>query len=158
MKAASVKLAECQETILNLGKQLKALASPREAALFDKIFIHNSATTTATTIKNMNRHFSLRDQMLAEDRSKAIILRSPIEDKQKSCPSHFDNGNALSSPNVLVRTPAACFGQTHKIGNTEAGTRAIVPSKKQGGFGLLRRLLMRRKQGGTKKSQSLVKV
>ncbi|KAJ0076903.1 hypothetical protein Patl1_35515 [Pistacia atlantica] len=36
--AASVKLAECQETILNLGKQLKALASPREAVLFDNVF------------------------------------------------------------------------------------------------------------------------
>ncbi|KAJ6896403.1 hypothetical protein NC651_022568 [Populus alba x Populus x berolinensis] len=115
-QAASVKLAECQETILNLGKQLKALASPREAALFDKVFTTTGATAAATSIKNMNRRFSLRDQMIAEDRSKAIILRSPTEDAQKSSLSHTDNGNELISPNALVCAPEAYFGPKHKSG------------------------------------------
>ena len=36
--AASEKLAECQETILNLGKQLNALTNSKEAALLsDKL-------------------------------------------------------------------------------------------------------------------------
>lgn len=157
IKAASVKLAECQETILNLGKQLKALASPREAALFDKVFTTTGATAAATNIKNMNRRFSLRDQMIAEDRSKAIILRSPTEDAQKSSLNHTDNGNELISPNALVCAPEAYFGPKHKSGNAAVGALAIVPSKKQG-FGLLRSLLMRRKKGASKKSRSLVKV
>lgn len=157
IKAASVKLAECQETILNLGKQLKALASPREAALFDKVFTTTGATAAATNIKNINRRFSLRDQMIAEDRSKAIILRSPTEDAQKSSLNHTDNGNELISPNALVCAPEAYFGPKHKSGNAAVGALAIVPSKKQG-FGLLRSLLMRRKKGASKKSRSLVKV
>ncbi|XAR72915.1 hypothetical protein NMG60_11019721 [Bertholletia excelsa] len=63
--AASAKLAECQETILNLGKQLKALTSPRETILLSKVF----STNTATTINNkkLAHRSSLRDQMLAED-------------------------------------------------------------------------------------------
>ncbi|XP_011000757.1 PREDICTED: filament-like plant protein 7 [Populus euphratica] len=157
IKAASVKLAECQETILNLGKQLKALASPREAALFDKVFTTTGATAAATNIKNMNRRFSLRDQMIAEDRSKAIILRSPTEDAQKSSLNHTDNDNELISTNALVCAPEAYFGPKHKSGNAAVGALAIIPSKKQG-FGLLRSLLMRRKKGTSKKSQSLVKV
>lgn len=157
IKAASVKLAECQETILNLGKQLKALASPREASLFDKVFTTPGATAAATNIRNMNRRFSLRDQMIAEDRSKAIILRSPTEDAQKSSLNHADNGNELISPNALVCAPEAYFGPKHKSGNAAVGALAIVPSKKQG-FGLLRSLLMRRKKGTSKKSRSLVKV
>lgn len=95
--------------------------------------------------------------MLAEDRSKAIILTSSNEDEQKSSLNHSDNGNALSGTNVLVCTPEAYFGSKHKSSNAAVGALAIVPSKMQR-VGLLRRLLMRRKKGGGKKSQSLVKV
>lgn len=48
--AASEKLAECQETILNLGKQLKALASPKEAALFDKVVSTPSDVTSEKVV------------------------------------------------------------------------------------------------------------
>ncbi|KAJ6302497.1 hypothetical protein OIU77_016566 [Salix suchowensis] len=158
IKAASVKLAECQETILNLGKQLKALASPREAALFDNVFTTTGATTTATNIRNMNKRFSLRDQMLAEDRSKAIILRSPTDDAQISSLNHSDsdNGKGLISPNALVCAPEAYYGPKHKAGDAAVEGLAIVPGKKLG-FGLLRRLLMRKK-GASRRSRSLVKV
>ncbi|XP_002518728.2 filament-like plant protein 7 [Ricinus communis] len=148
--AASLKLAECQETILNLGKQLKALATPREAALFDKVFNSTSSTTTATVNKNLNRRFSLRDQMKAEDSAKAIILKSPTKDSEN--PSN--NSNAQGTPNVLVRTPEAKDDPKQKAGNTlVGGALAIVPVKKQGGVGFLRRLLMRRKKGSSKKSR-----
>ncbi|KAB5541315.1 hypothetical protein DKX38_014289 [Salix brachista] len=157
IKAASVKLAECQETILNLGKQLKALASPREAALLDEVFTTTGATATATNIKNMSRRFSLRDQMIAEDRSKAIILRSPTEVARKSSLNHADNGNELISPSALACVPEAYFGPKHKSGNAAVGALAIIPSKRQG-FGLLRRLLMRRTKGASVKSRSLVKA
>ncbi|KAJ6777210.1 FILAMENT-LIKE PROTEIN (DUF869) [Salix koriyanagi] len=157
IKAASVKLAECQETILNLGKQLKALASPREAALFDNVFTTTGATTTATNIRNMNKRFSLRDQMLAEDRSKAIILRSPTDDAQISSLNHSDsdNGKGLISPNALVCAPEAYYGPKNKASDAAVEGLAIVPGKKLG-FGLLRRLLMRKK-GASRRSRSLVK-
>ncbi|CBI32383.3 unnamed protein product, partial [Vitis vinifera] len=72
--AASVKLAECQETILNLGKQLKALASPRDRAIFDKVY---STTSTATNDKKLSHRSSLRDRMLADDDADTEVFKSP---------------------------------------------------------------------------------
>ncbi|KDP25007.1 hypothetical protein JCGZ_23990 [Jatropha curcas] len=131
--AASLKLAECQETILNLGKQLKALATPREEALLDKVF-KTSVSTTAN--KNLSKRFSLRDQMIAEDPTKAIILRSPIKDGKFQS---NNNGNASTATNVKSDSKQKADN------NAAVGTLAIVPSKKQG-VGFLRRLLMRRKE------------
>lgn len=99
--AASLKLAECQETILNLGKQLKALATPTEAALFDKVFNANGSTTTAAINKSWNRRFSLRDQMLAEDTSKPVILRSPTTDAK-------DNSNNMHISNSILDYRCCC--------------------------------------------------
>ncbi|GLT47313.1 hypothetical protein SLA2020_210180 [Shorea laevis] len=153
--AASVKLAECQETILNLGKQLKVLASPREAALFDRVFSANGAATTTINNMRLNKHFSLRDQMLAEDGAKAEILRSPkvkgtlsIEDAEKQSLPVPDpsNCNALQCPIIPINTVETRVGSKKEIGNAAVMSLAIVPSKKKG-VGLLRRLLMRRKKG-----------
>ncbi|GLU03228.1 hypothetical protein SLE2022_204360 [Rubroshorea leprosula] len=153
--AASVKLAECQETILNLGKQLKVLASPREAALFDRVFSTSGAATTMINNKRLNKHFSLRDQMLAEDGAKAEILRSPkvkgtlsIEDAEKQSLPVPDPSNcsALQCPIIPINTVETRVGSKKEIGNAAVMSLAIVPSKKKG-VGLLRRLLMRRKKG-----------
>ncbi|KAG8650839.1 filament-like plant protein 7 isoform X3 [Manihot esculenta] len=151
--AASLKLAECQETILNLGKQLKALATPTEAALFDKVFNANGSTTTAAINKSWNRRFSLRDQMLAEDTSKPVILRSPTADAK----DNSNNSNSMSAPSFLAPSAEAKFDSRQKSGTNAIGALAIVPGKKQG-IGFFRRLLMRRKKDSIKKSHSLVKV
>jgi hypothetical protein len=37
ISSASEKLAECQETIVSIGQQLKLLASPKDAPVFDKL-------------------------------------------------------------------------------------------------------------------------
>ncbi|XVE66810.1 hypothetical protein DITRI_Ditri08aG0109400 [Diplodiscus trichospermus] len=145
--AASVKLAECQETILNLGKQLKVLASPHDAALFDKVF-SNSAGSTTTVINNkrMNKRFSLQDQMVAEDGAKAEVFKSPniqgtltIEEAENSSPSNSHSHKNLHDSDTPINTSEAHLGS-----NTGVMALAIVPSKKQG-VGLLRRLLLRRK-------------
>lgn len=151
-----MKLAECQETILNLGKQLKALATPREAALFDKVF-SNTNTAANTTNNNMHKRSSLRDRMLADEDPRVEILKSPKDketrdadaDAQKPSLLHSDSHNALSTPSALVHTRQGHLGSKHL---------AIVPSKKQGGFGFLRRLLLRRKKGSSKKPQTLAKA
>lgn len=113
--AASVKLAECQETILNLGKQLKALAPPREIAIFDKIF-----STTITNNKNPIRRLSLRDRMLVEDSVELKVINSPEERGMIS----------------KVGTSKTCSHFT---------TMAIVKRKKWGGVAFLGKLLLRRK-------------
>lgn len=145
--AASAKLAECQETIFNLGKQLKALSSPNESAVFDKV--SSTTSTTTTNSKNLRQQrSSLRDQMLAEDgvqhddetspKTKEII--SMEETNKASSNVHSKNHNTLYAPNVEV---AVCT----------AGALAIVPSKKRGGgSSLLRKLLLRRKRGSSKKT------
>ncbi|KAL5562486.1 hypothetical protein UlMin_032233 [Ulmus minor] len=160
---ASAKLAECQETIVNLGKQLKALASPREAALLDKVF-----TTSATSIAakdKLNKRSSLRDRMLAEEDTKAEILKSAktmettsSTDAQKPSPTDSNNHNSSLSPIVLVQTPLVSQSSNSKTSNNSVGALAIVPSKKRGGFDLLRKLLRRRKKGNSQKSRFSAKV
>ncbi|KAK9266199.1 hypothetical protein L1049_012532 [Liquidambar formosana] len=168
LTTASVKLAECQETILNLGKQFKALSSPREAALFDKVFSTTGTMTTTANNKNLSKRSSLRDQMLAEDDSKVEVLKSPKSPKIKEIvcmdaqnPSVLpsDNCNALRTPNVLALPPKAYLGSKHEGGTAAVGPLAIVVSKKQGGGGgLLRRLLRRRKGSNRKTSLTFGKV
>ncbi|KAG2724371.1 hypothetical protein I3760_01G014000 [Carya illinoinensis] len=156
--AASEKLAECQETILNLGKQLKALAAPKEAALFDKVIASPMPTTptTATTPappkdKIMNQRTSLLDKMLAEDDAVAKNLQSP---KTKEIDGNFTrkiNGPFQPPENIVVLN-----GVRYEDDNTSARSLAIVASKKRGGGSLWRKLLWRKK--GTSKKAPLLFV
>ncbi|KAF8377577.1 hypothetical protein HHK36_030959 [Tetracentron sinense] len=161
--AASEKLAECQETILNLGKQLKALVSPREAALFEKVISTATATTTATSSttkgKNTSQRSSLLDQMLAEDGAEAEDLKSP-KTKEIICtidPHKLPTITSFNSHAVSdrVKSPErfrSSYETKHKADTAGVGALAIVPSKKHGGGGgLLRKLLLRRKKGSRKK-------
>ncbi|KAF5463766.1 hypothetical protein F2P56_013902 [Juglans regia] len=158
--AASEKLAECQETILNLGKQLKALAAPKEAALFDKVIaspMHTASTTptTATTPtppkdKIMNQRTSLLDKMLAEDDAAAKNLKSP---KTKEIDGNFTrkiNGPFQPPENIIVLN-----GVRYEDDNASARSLAIVASKKRGGGSLWRKLLWRKKKGTSKKAPLL---
>lgn len=136
--AASAKLAECQETIFNLGKQLKALASPKDSAILNKVF-----STTNNSKKLGQQRSSLRDRMLAEDGVEADDPMSPktkevistVETKKPSIQS--DNSDFQVAPPQVTST----------------GALAIVPSKKTGGgSSFLRKLLLRRKRGSSKKT------
>lgn len=165
MTAASIKLAECQETILNLGKQLKALASPREAVLFDKVFSTTNPAITATNNRRLNQRFSLRDRMLADDSSKTDPFKSSnskatlsIKDGPKPSLLHSDDCNGVDAPIVQVHSPEVHTALENKASNTAVGSSlAVVPSKKRG-VGLLLKLFLRRKKGSSKNSRSLAKV
>ncbi|XP_027150913.1 filament-like plant protein 7 [Coffea eugenioides] len=151
--AASEKLAECQETILNLGKQLKALASPMEAALFDKVVSSPSnpvVATMTTPKKNTRQRSSLLDKMLAEDKYETEDLKSP---KTKEI---ILEGNSYSvfGPNWTIEPPekvASSNGVNYSNNEAEIGSLAIVPSKKRGSGGLLKKLLRRGRNGSCKK-------
>ncbi|KAJ9705088.1 hypothetical protein PVL29_003240 [Vitis rotundifolia] len=155
-----VKLAECQETILNLGKQLKALASPRDRAIFDKVY---STTSTATSDKKLSHRSSLRDRMLADDDADAEAFKSPKikEIISTACvPSTLssNNSNSFDAPDIHVEAPDAYHVSKHRAATPAVGSLAIVPSKKKGGAGFLRKLLQRRKKGVSKRSLSYAKV
>ncbi|XP_009367334.2 filament-like plant protein 7 [Pyrus x bretschneideri] len=145
--AASEKLAECQETILNLGKQLKAMASPREAALFDKVITHPSDTDTPTAKaasqtphRNLNQRSSLLDKMLAEDGASINDFTSPMTKEVGS------NSTSTLGPNILV------LNSKYQNDNAAADSLAIAPSKKRGGGSLWRKLVWRKKKGNNLKT------
>ncbi|GMI86460.1 hypothetical protein HRI_002315300 [Hibiscus trionum] len=127
---ASKKLAECQGTILNLGKQLKALASPKEAALFDKIISTQTETITLTTPitiptpprkKLISRRPSLLDQMIMEDKAKV---------KGNPSSSLISNGTIAITP---TDSTLVLNGKKQQEDNAAVNSLAIVPRKKQGG-------------------------
>ena len=163
--AASVKLAECQETILNLGKQLKALASPRERELLDEVY---STTSMATSEKKLSHRSSLRDRMIADDDAEAETLKSPMIKEiisTANIPSALgsNNSNSFNAPDIHVEAPHAYTDSDSKHRGAASmpavfGSLAIVPSKKKGGAGFLRKLLQRRKKGISRKSLSYAKV
>lgn len=146
---ASVKLAECEETILKLGKQLKALGSAKELSVVDKVL-----SITDTKNKKFKQRSSLRDQMICEDNTEANNQESPKTKEIISTnePSVFpaSSCNAFSFPDGQVATPTAYVGTKNETRNAKAGALVIVPSKKRGGIGLLRKLLLRRKKASSK--------
>lgn len=134
IKAASAKLAECQETIVSLGKQLKALATPKEAAILDKVF-----SEAESKEKSMKKRSSLRDRMQAEDGSHRI-------------------GEAAISPKS-ADVPAVGPSRSLRCRPAGNGTLAIVPGKKKGGgFDLLKKLLVKRRRGNGQKPRYSAKV
>ncbi|XP_062003351.1 filament-like plant protein 7 [Rosa rugosa] len=152
--AASEKLAECQETILNLGKQLKAMAAPREAALFDKVIADPADVNTTTTIatgatsnKTMSRRSSLLDQMLAEDGTTTKDFISP---KTKEVENNF---TSTFGPKRVVEPLENILNLNvkHQNENAATGSFALVPSKKRSGS-LWRKLLWRRTKSSSKKA------
>ncbi|KAJ6419856.1 hypothetical protein OIU84_029889 [Salix udensis] len=159
--AASEKLAECQETILNLGKQLKVMASPSKAALFDKVIststdINTTAATTSTRTalasprnKILNQRSSLLDQMLKEDSAEVK------DSKSMNCKESDSN----SSPTVISTTKVieplekklVLNGTEHQDDDAANNYLAIVPSKNSGGGNLWRKLPWRMKKSNIKK-------
>lgn len=154
-----MKLAECQETILNLGKQLKALASQREMALYDKVFSTTGTVVTTANNSNLSNHPSLRNQMLAEDYSRGHVQNSPttkelISGADKKHPSVLPSNNCSTLGTlVVVEPPQAYLASKHKASSAGVGPLAIVTSKKhKGDGGFLRKLLLRRKKVSSSKT------
>ncbi|KAL8554543.1 hypothetical protein ACS0TY_002655 [Phlomoides rotata] len=141
---ATAKLAECEETILKLGKQLKTLGSAKELSVVDKV--------VDTRNNKLKQRSSLLDQMLCEDNAEVTDPDSP---KTKEIISTTE-ANALvpagfSFPDGQVAPPTPYLGTKKELRNARAGALVIVPSKKRGGggIGLLRKLLLRRKKSST---------
>ncbi|CAN4082938.1 unnamed protein product [Withania somnifera] len=137
--AASEKLAECQETILNLGKQLRALASPGDAALFDKVISTTSETTSATMTtpkKSFGRRSSLLDKMLAEDDEMGSpTTKEVILDAKRNTLSSVDGSVKQPEKSPLIN------GITRSGYEAVTGSLPIVPSKKRNIIGLWRKLM-----------------
>ncbi|KAL2348376.1 hypothetical protein Fmac_002376 [Flemingia macrophylla] len=139
--AASEKLAECQETILNLGKQLKALAAPKDASLVDNAIAsqhHTITNTYAVPLKEMKAktRSSLFDQMLADDDTKAKVCKAS---ERSSSPSSIPG---FKQPLEKILLLNGLKGQDE---SDSVNTMAIVPAKKSCGRNFWRRLFGRKK-------------
>ncbi|KAH9617737.1 hypothetical protein KSS87_013209 [Heliosperma pusillum] len=90
ISAASEKLAECQETILHLGKQLKAMTTPHNFVISDK------STTNVPTLTGQRS--SLLDKMQADEDYGLDQLDQSPETKEIISAKEYNSGNnALGS-------------------------------------------------------------
>ncbi|XP_071706691.1 filament-like plant protein 7 isoform X2 [Rutidosis leptorrhynchoides] len=144
--AASNKLAECQETILNLGKQLKAMASlPIDASTFDISEITNSPLPD----ENDNK-ISLLDKMNTEDPTGAPRgQKSKGVSRNLTSPAILDGNSypvaALMSPRMFVSVEGV---KDEKDEEALVNFLSVVSDKKRSnGGGVLRRLFWRKKKG-----------
>ncbi|KAM7264385.1 hypothetical protein ACFE04_002068 [Oxalis oulophora] len=125
---ASENLAKCQETILNLGKQMKALASsPSDAS-------NNTVSSTATDSpknKLTNERSTLLDRMLAEDNG--VTAKD-----DKSPKSNESTNNALTGPSFdgEIQHPEKIV-----FVNVSANSLAMVPRENARNVSLWRKLV-----------------
>lgn len=155
--AASEKLAECQETILNLGKQLKALTNSKETALLsDKLMSdltdksNNLADAkpsqeTKPEKRLTSQRSSLLDQMKADDHDtgESKDQKPQVADKNGKGGSSVYNDTIEALEHILL---------SDKSKGSESNCFAIVPQKKSGGVkSLWRKLLGRKKKDKSKK-------
>ncbi|KAJ1273167.1 hypothetical protein BS78_06G259400 [Paspalum vaginatum] len=158
ISTASEKLIECRETILNLGKQLKALASPKDAILFDQVL-----QTAAQSERHKPRSQSLSEMLSMEEggfdyssspKTKEIICTEPSASGERTrSADEGDDGSASACSSSHPMPVAPHAKQAHKANGTckgEAGvkvvTLAVVPRKQKANSSLLKRILTGRRK------------
>lgn len=140
--AATEKLAACQETILNLGKQVKALASADDGPLFDKVI--------STTAKSNHHRPQLLDHMREEDHLEPADLSSPKKKNPLIEPPHPlipTSENTNLSHKSSLRSIVQMSPENNASDKEQGEAMLMFVAKKQdGGAGLLRKLLMQRRR------------
>ncbi|KAF8088827.1 hypothetical protein N665_0529s0024 [Sinapis alba] len=161
--AASEKLAECQETILNLGKQLKALTNSQEAALLsDKLTpeLTDKPNNLATALPSQEtkpekrlttQRSSLLDQMKAEDHDTGDFKN---QKKPQAADKTGKGGGSVYSETIEALEQILLSDKKSKV--SESNCFAITPQKKSGGVkSLWRKLLGRKNNSKSKKLPNL---
>ncbi|XP_029130893.1 filament-like plant protein 7 [Cajanus cajan] len=154
--AASEKLAECQETILNLGKQLKAMAAPKDASLFDNVVAAQFNTiTTATTTTTMNVDPRPAPPKLMKVKTRSLLDQMLADDTKAKIPKAIDgNSNPIIIPGVIEPLEKILVLNGVKDQEDSTNSLAIVPAKKPGSGSLWRKLLGRKKKSVNMKTPS----
>ncbi|XP_058777990.1 filament-like plant protein 7 [Vicia villosa] len=136
--AASEKLAECQETILILEKQLKALAAKKDMSLFDNIIAahrrpiitNTSSVSLSCKDAKMKNRPSLLDQMLADDDAKTKVCKA--------------NEKGFKQPLEKIVVLTGVRGNDDSV-NVNSRL-AILPAKKSGRRSFWKRMLGTRRK------------
>ncbi|KAK3141321.1 hypothetical protein QOZ80_4BG0332330 [Eleusine coracana subsp. coracana] len=160
ISTASEKLIECRETILNLGKQLKALAAPKDAVLFDKVI------DTVVQSEQKPRSRSLSEILSMDDggfpypnspKTKEIVCTEPrAPGKRNRSADERDDGSGSCSlrpmPVVPSIKPRSVTGTCKGEADARVEALALVPSKQKGNNSLFKRILT-----GKRKDTPMVK-
>ena len=147
ISTASEKLIECQKTILSLGKQLKALASPKDAT--------SVRPERKPRSKSLNEMLAVDDggfDDLSSPKTKEIIcseIRPPHERKFSADGGGDDSESCYSHPTPVAppAKPSVVSGSCKKEAAAKAVSLAVVPSKQKGNPNLLKRILTGRRRG-----------
>lgn len=110
-----------------------------------------------TQKKNLIKRSSLRNQMQAEDEAKGGMHKSVQTEETKSDKDVQRPPLLQSETEKSLPSPKSLTSEQHDRSKT-TGSLAIVPGKKQIGFGFLRKLLSRRKKGRGKGTKLLAKA
>lgn len=138
---ASEKLVECQESILNLRKQVKALALPNDSALVDK-------EVTASSSVKIRRRATLLDQILAEDDHKDDEMNSP-KTKEIICLAGLLYGRKLLRSDDVKNLRGLCVNKQTFVSSMTPLAVVSVQPKGHGSF--LKKLLSRKKRESNKR-------
>ncbi|KAL0332207.1 UNVERIFIED_CONTAM: Filament-like plant protein 7 [Sesamum calycinum] len=109
-------------------KQLKALATPRDAALFDNVIstpADHVVTRTSIPEKNVSQRFSLLDKMLAEDNDQIGVSPRTTKDDSSN-----GNSNSVVSTSTAIESWskfADSNGISRDAGLSPVVSMAIVP-------------------------------
>lgn len=156
--SASEKLAECQETIFHLGRQLQAMGSPTASS---QVTVTSNAMTTMVCKKKSSQRTSLLDKLLAEDSAgrrysgfptaKDILCTSnsaTMVDSTSASTSGLEN--TINSSEIFLKTNDIRHQGAEAVGNSSA----IIRSKDISDRGLWKNMLWRLKKSHSKKGPS----
>lgn len=141
--AASMKLAACQETIVNLGKQLKALASPQDAPLFDKV-ISSPATAKSKRRLQLVDHMREEDQTKPESPNTKEVICTEAPKTTTAAASENHQSQKEGSVRSIMDLPQEKSLVSNVKCGTDAGMLMVAPKKQKGRGGFLRKLLLQR--------------
>ncbi|KAM0837566.1 hypothetical protein ACQ4PT_061555 [Festuca glaucescens] len=147
ISTASEKLIECQETILSLGKQLKALASPKDATS-----VHRERKPRSQSLNEMLAVDDGGFDYLSSPKTKEIIcteLRSTHERKfsaDEGCDNSESSSGSHPTPVVQPAKPYRVSETRKNEAAPKVAALAIVPSKQKGNTNLLKRILTGRRR------------
>lgn len=148
--AAAEKLAECQETIFLLSKQLKALRSPKDPI----VPVNNERRQLSMDLHEDEpspHKFKSRNALSQDfDRSDLENIASVVVRQGSGSGSHMDRGSAAASPkteaSATIASPRYPKHPTHRPTKSSSSSSVLVTPEKQGrGFG---RLFSRSKGSG----------
>lgn len=130
---------------------MKALASPRDAAIFDAVISTPAdyVITSTAPKKNVSKRLSLRDNMLAEDSDQLDATPKTADDIQNGNNNSTVSINPASESSSNFNDPDGIKGEADTVTNV---SMAIVPHKKKESRSFLKKLFLWQKKGDKKKT------